>query len=432
MAGLPWGFESNQLLLRAGEEFKDDKGKPDFAKIKKKYFPARTERGCKDQYWRLTKEAAKAATADQIDPPSYHELFKAMKDSPMSLMALSNKFDRSPKVIKRKIEEMEEKGYNVVVMRDQFAVQTSTKPQVDPPHISIADLMGTEFNIAVASDWHCGSKDAQPTSLNKFLQYAYEEFDVRHTFVPGDVTDGIKVYRGHLDNLIPESRPIDNAHSWVATEVQSRLADIYAPVLPDHTYYIMGGNHDDNHLRISGLDPIRMLCEKRDDMVYGGYDVWGIPLTEKTYIRLFHGKGGLAYARSYKLQKGIESLAFEALREAMREDMPPIVSMLIAGHWHLTNHTPEPPLHGILAGCFQGQTDFMKTRNMSPHIAGVILQLKVNKQGKISEFAHRPLHFEEIDKDWLNWPVPSIEDPDKEPDDVGLIFSVTGDEPTEK
>ena len=210
------------------------------------------------------------------------------------------------------------------------------------------------------------------------------------------------------------------------------MCDIYAPKLDGLSYYVMGGNHDWKHVIVAGRDPIRMLCDQRDDMIYGGYNAWGIPLTEKAHIRLVHPAGGVSYARSYKLQKGIENLAFEALREAMRVDLPPIVSILVMGHYHLTNYSPEPPLYGLLAGCFQAQTDFMKVRNMVPHIAGIILQLKVNDRGRIGETGYRIISFDEIKEDWKAWPTPEIALPNVNPEETELLFSITGEKPTQE
>ena len=429
---LPWNKDATDLLLRLADVYKGPRGGRDWEQISG-HFPARTGKACECHWLRLQAREDAVITDTTIDdPPSYQQLFTEIRDNPKTLTQLSNKFDRSPKVIRRKLDEMEEAAYNLVITKDHFAVQTSTRPTKQPPEISIADLMGREFCIAIASDWHAGSQDAQPTSQNEFIHYAYQKYGVRHILVPGDLTDGVYVYRGHLNNLIPQVRPLTRSMAWMSTEAQVQLCDIYAPKLSDLKYYVMGGNHDWKHVVVAGRDPIRMLCDRRDDMIYGGYNSWGIPLTEKAYIRLVHPTGGVSYARSYKLQKGIENLAFEALREAMREDAPPIVSILVMGHFHLTNYTPEHPLHGVLAGCFQGQTDFMQVRNMVPHIAGIILQLKVNDRGKIGEIGYRIIPFDEIKQDWKNWPTPEIALPDVNPEETELLFSITGEDPIQE
>jgi hypothetical protein len=208
----------------------------------------------------------------------------------------------------------------------------------------------------------------------------------------------------------------------MTAEASAQLIDIYLPKYPDLRYFVMGGNHDRTIITNSGMGPVRMGCDKREEFHYGGYDVWSIRLTERSYIRLVHKSGGVPYARSYHPQKAIENLAFEALRQAMAEDMPPMVSIMIMGHYHLTNHTPEPPLHGILAGCFQGQTDYLKQKRLTPHIAGIIIEMRFDDKGKPWLISHTPVPFEEIEDDWKNWPVPDIVDPSYLPDNLDVLF----------
>ena len=432
--GLPWNKEADILLIKLVEIHTLDDKTVDFDKVQES-FPARTVHACRSRWDRLKHGKVARKIEDLVsedDRPSYQQLFEFLRDNTNNLEDIANKFDVSPKRIREKLDEMEIMGYALVIGKGSYAIITSTVPQVAPPEIRIADLQGKTFNIGVASDWQAGSKWAQPTALNQFIKYAYEEYDVRHMMVPGDPTDGAYVYGPrHIDNLIPQCRPQSRKHCWTTALAQVDLVDFYAPKMPGMMYYMMGGNHDRSLISNSGMDPIRMICERRDDMHYGGYDVWSIRLTEKSYVRLVHPTGGPAYARSYKLQKGIENLAFEALAEAMREEMPPMTSILVMAHYHLTNHAPEPPLHGVLAGCFQGQTPYLKVKNLKPHIAGLILEVEFSKYGKLSQVADRPIFFDEIQRDWKNWPVPEIKDPDVRPDELGTLFHFDGEDPTQ-
>ena len=436
-SGLPWNDEADSLLIKQVEKHSKDNNTLINWDTVKEAFPARTKSACRGRWDRLKHEKLQSGRSlndiDVEERPSYQQLFEVMRDHPRSLEWLANKFDRPPKTIREKIDEMETKGYNLVIGRKSFAVVTSTRSNIQPPDINIAELMGKSFNIAIASDWHAGSKVTQPTYLNQFIKLAYEEYDVRHIFHPGDIFDGAYVYGPkHIDNLIPQVRPLNRKRGGMSVEGQVQLADTYAPKFPGMQYYLVGGNHDKSLFSNSGLDPIKILCDRREDFNYGGYDVWSIRLTEKSYIRLIHPKGGPAYARSYKLQKRIEALAFEALKRAMVEDTAPMTSILVMGHFHLTNHNPEPPLHGLLAGCFQGQTDHEKTLGLVPHIAGLILEVEFGKYGHLSQVAHRPIYIdEEVKDDWLNWPVPEIVDPDFTPDDLDVLFAFDGEAPNE-
>ena len=367
-------------------------------------------------------EPSNSNTGAEQDQPSFQRLFEYLRDRERSLKQISNHFNVSPKMIEEKISQMSEKGYRLTISQESYLVSTSTVSQINPPQISIDDLSSKSFCIAVASDFHAGSRYSQPTSLNRFIKLAYEEYGVRHVMVPGDLTDGVFVYRGHLDELIPQCRPMTRDRSWMTAEAEAQLINIYLPKYDGLQYFVIGGNHDRSVITNSGMDPIRMACERRPDLHYGGYDVWSIRLTDRSYIRLVHPSGGIAYARSYRVQKAIENLAFEALAEAMKEEMPPMTSILVLAHFHLTNHSPEPPLHGVLAGCFQGQTPYLKAKNLVPHIAGLILEIKFETRGKLSQVAHRPIFFEEIEDDWKNWPTPIVQSPDLTADNLGSVI----------
>jgi hypothetical protein len=119
----------------------------------------------------------------------------------------------------------------------------------------------------------------------------------------------------------------------------------------------------------------------------------------------------------------MEGLAFEALREAMRADHPPITSILMVGHLHLTGYTPEPPLYGMLAGAFEGQTGYLKAKSLVPHIAGIILEMRLDAKGRPYQVGYTPIEnpIGEIKEDWRDWPVPT-QDIDDPVDPVNIIF----------
>lgn len=428
MPDLKWNDDADRVLRQRANEFTKPDGEVDWPSVLV-HLPGRTKGSAESRLYRLTHDKLSNPTDEDDDQPSFQKLFEYLRDRERSLKQISNHFNVSPKTIEYKIAGMDEKGYRLSISREHYSVTTSTVPQVNPPAISIQDLMGKHFCIAVASDIHATSRHSQPTSLNRFIKFAYEEYNVRHVMVPGDLTDGVYVYRGHIDSLIPQARPMTRDRSWMTAEAAAQLADIYLPKYDGLTYFMMGGNHDRSLITNSGMDPIRMACSKRDDFHYGGYDVWSIRLTERSYVRLVHPSGGVPYARSYHAQKAIENLAFEALRKAMAEDMPPMISIMIMGHYHLTNHTPEPPLHGILAGCFQGQTEYLKQKRLTPHIAGIIIEMRIDDRGKPWLISHTPVPFEEIEDDWKNWPVPDVVDPSYIPDNLDVLFKGIAEPP---
>ena len=68
--------------------------------------------------------------------------------------------------------------------------------------------------------------------------------------------------------------------------------------------------HDGWWYKSAGSEIVKSIANQRDDIVYLGSDVADLKIG-KIKIRLFHGKGGNAYARSYKIQKYLDAIPLE-------------------------------------------------------------------------------------------------------------------------
>jgi hypothetical protein len=91
-------------------------------------------------------------------------------------------------------------------------------------------------------------------------------------------------------------------------------------------------------------------------------------------VALMHGAGGVAYSRSYKLQKIIEQFA--------PEHKP---HMLFVGHWHVQNHIPAfRNVEGFMMGAFQSSTPFLTRLGLTPNIGGIIIEIRVDSKGLLS------------------------------------------------
>jgi hypothetical protein len=266
------------------------------------------------------------------------------------------------------------------------------------------------------------------------------EYGVQHIVDPGDVTAGIYGFRGQEFELIPTAVPMSRKLAHKATEAQVQIADSYTPKVDGVIWYQLGGNHDWWHVVNAGLDPVKMLADRREDIEYLGYDVNGLWLTDKVYVRLWHPSGGVPYAKSYRLQKGIETQSSEALKaanesaaevnrilveeqesfvaknsnqadlkKAMRrisEVRTAVTSVLIAGHLHISIFMPEPPLIGLHPGCFEGKSGYLKRKGLEPAIGGVVLRFLVTDSGEVQRVEHTWIGFNEIEDDWKNYPEP--------------------------
>lgn len=371
----------------------------------------------------------KASLPSEKPLPANDDLFDILRKGPISLRDISRRFDRSPDTIRKLIEDMKKEGYIIEESRLGIIIDTQKHPKVDyKPAKTLADEAGYDIAFAVASDLQAGSNCCQPSSFNHFIKTAYEEYGVRHVFSPGDITTGIWGYKGHAIDMVPAIRPSEVVSPSMATSFQIWLANMYYPVLPGLKYYILGGNHDYWHIIHSGIDAVAQFCRIRDDAIYLGYDVNDVPLTDRASIRLWHPSGGVPYALSYRLQKGLEQLAFSELSRAVEENDNPKVRFLIAGHLHLEAKFHSGPMIASLAGCFEGQTNYLKRKGLFPQIGGAIYRVRLTESGYIQRVEYTFIPYNEIKDDWMNWPLPPESDLPEAPDMVDVLFTLRGND----
>lgn len=356
-------------------------------------------------------DAVESVDEEERQVPSHNELFNLLRKEPLHLSRLMEMFDRSESTIRGWIEDLREAGYVITEKKNHAFIDTRSQPKISyVPARTLADEQGQEVIFAAASDLHAGSTHSQPSAYNKFIRIAYEEYGVRDVFDPGDITTGVAGYRGQDYDIIDPIRPW--GRDWHNTSLgQLWLADAYAPKLPGLRYFKLGGNHDAWHISKNGLDIVRMLTERRDDMVYLGYDVNDIPLTDRASVRLWHPGGGGAYALSYRLQKGTEQMAMDELHRAIEENDNPNLRIILAGHMHTEIKFQSGPLVAAHVGCFEGQTNYLKKKGLYPTIGGAIFKVRLTDSGLIQRIEYTFIPFTEVEDDWKNWPVPPTSSP---------------------
>ena len=138
---------------------------------------------------------------------------------------------------------------------------------------------------------------------------------------------------------------------------------------------------------------------------------------------------GLVYARrngkpvwtgnSYRLQKGMESMAYEALQQAIAEDSNPRLRLVVAGHIHVTTMLPIGGVVGFQAGCFEMQNNFLRALGRFPSIGGWIVRVRLEDSGWIAGITGEWVPFRPVVDDWKNYPMPQELAPKVEP-----LFSV--------
>lgn len=388
----------------------------------------------------VKRAALAAAAAEQRiktgPTPSDDELFAFLKDKPRALLDVCNAFNVSPDHAQARLRAMEEAGYNLEELDAELStvqITTQTRTVAPTPARVLSDEAGMVVSLGFISDKHAGSVFSQPSAVAACARIMHEEYGVRHFFDPGDTTAGLYVYRGQAEELIPQARPRGREYASRATRVQVELADAYTPKLEGAEWWMLGGNHDWNHVVTCGLDPVRMLCDRRPDCHYLGYDVGGLWITDKVYLRLWHPGGGRAYAKSYRLQKGQESIAVEALLEAIKGEQTPATSILMAGHMHEAIWLCTLPILAGFAGCFEGRTSLSKRKGGGVDLGGTVLRLLLTDGGRIQRVEHTFLAYDEIENDWRNWPTPEQPTPNYDPDDdLRTLYQFAGRPPGER
>lgn len=246
-------------------------------------------------------------------------------------------------------------------------------------HKSVWDGTKT-LKIAIMGDTQMGSKYTQLTHLNNFYDICKEEGikDVYHT---GDITDGLKMRVGHEYELY-------------AVSADDMIEDVVKryPKRDGITTHFITGNHDASIYKQVGYDVGNAIARQRDDMEYLGRDCSVVYLTPKCKLELRHPWDGTAYALSYKLQKMIES---------MESDSKP--NILAVGHYHKAEYMFYRNVHALQTGCFQAQTPFTRGKNISVHLGGWIVEIKVTDDGTIKSFAPKFIpYYASIKDDYKN------------------------------
>lgn len=245
-------------------------------------------------------------------------------------------------------KELSKRGYKVEKhdiekIDRRFQIDTST-------------FKGDIVKFGIASCTHLCSKYQQLTFLKNFYQHASDE-GCEFMLHCGDVVDGEKMYRGHEYELFVHG-----------SKAQRDYTVEYYPKLENggKTYMIMG-THDESFWKHSQVDIVEDIASAREDIIYLGR--WGAyPQLPRLNIYMAHGSGGVAYARTYRLQKNIEQFA-----PAQKPDL------YFLGHYHVSTALFQyRNVIALMIPCFQSQTPYLKAKGLYPEIGGFIVEVTIN------------------------------------------------------
>lgn len=193
------------------------------------------------------------------------------------------------------------------------------------------------IKLLLLSDTHLASK----YDRLDILKYLYEEADkrgVNYILHSGDLTDGVSGRPQQVYEL--------KEHSY--TGQRDYVIEKYPK--GDIPTYLIAGNHDLWWIRQCGADICQDISNHREDITYLGSDCEDLKIG-KLRIRMRHGSGGGAYAKSYKLQKYLDSIP--------TEERPHILQ---TGHTHQAFYMKQGKTHCFQTSCLQDLTPYERSQ----------------------------------------------------------------------
>lgn len=312
-----------------------------------------------------------------IQPPAsesdlHRRLFEATRKAPVAFVDLCDAFDLSPWRMRELVDGAKASGLHIRVEHDRVAFKApgpdSSVRQVVPP------VVGEPQSVAVISDLHFGSKYCLVDRLADFIDYAYAR-GVREVLCPGDLLDGNYVGHGLFEL------------SHVGLEHQADALSSMLPLRKGMRYHAILGNHDLTFTEQNGANVAHALEARRRDLkIYGNR---GAKLAiGGAVVELWHPKGGGSYAKSYRLQKRLESYS--------GGEKP---SILLAGHFHQYCALYERGVHALLCPAFQGGgSAYGRAIGGAPALGGLILSWGLTEHGTLRDFLIQYRAYFEVEK----------------------------------
>lgn len=237
------------------------------------------------------------------------------------------------------------------------------------------------IRFGLMGDTQFNSKYTQITHLHK-LYDIYQQEGIDTVYHTGDMDEGEEMRMGHKYECYNQG--VDD-HVEEIVKVYPRRKGI-------RTKFITG-NHDHSIFKRVGFDIGTVIPTKRDDMEYLGRDNAIIMLTPSCSLQLMHPGDGTAYALSYKLQKQIESMS--------GGEKPNIYAV---GHYHKADYMFYRNVHAFQTGCFQSDTPWTRSKGISIHMGGWIVEAHVDAEGTVTRLKQEFIPFyKAIKEDWKNW-----------------------------
>ena len=233
------------------------------------------------------------------------------------------------------IEMLKNEGYLYDIIDNKII---KTKPIKESSIYTLPNNLD-HIKLLMLSDTHlCSLYDR--VDILRYLYREAEEKKVNYILHSGDLTDGLSGRPQQLYELK------ETSYTGQRDYVLEKYPESEIP-----TYFI-AGNHDLWWIRQCGADICKDISNNRDDMIYVGSDCENLKIG-KLSIRLYHGAGAGAYAKSYKLQKYLDSIPME--------ERPHILQ---TGHIHQSFYMKQGKTHCFQTSCLQDLTPYERSKGL--------------------------------------------------------------------
>lgn len=234
------------------------------------------------------------------------------------------------------VEMLKKKGYLFEVFNNQVI---KIKPIKNNDVYDIPNNLD-HIKLLLLSDTHLCSKYDRVDIL-RYLYEKAEDKNINYILHSGDLTEGVSGRPQQLYDLKETSY----------TGQRDYVIDKYPK--SNIPTYLIAGNHDLWWVKQCGADICKDIANYRDDIIYLGSDCEDLRIG-KLKIRLFHGSGGNAYAKSYKLQKYLDSIPME--------ERPHILQ---TGHIHQAFFMKQGKTHCFQTSCLQDLTPYERSKGFN-------------------------------------------------------------------
>lgn len=328
---------------------------------------------------------------DPVDADDSVEFLKIVgKEPEVNIYDFADRLSVPPRRIRDLVDFHHSKGLEVAIFDDTRVMLCKDVPTArSGPEKPLADR---EIVFAIASDLHFGSKHVQITHLHAFCEEA-RKAGVTDIICPGDVMAGYNVYPGQR-------------FEQYAITADAQEQSVLANLPTGFRWWMIGGNHDYTFVsKGGGHNPMLVLANQREDINYIGFDQATLPILNGVDMILWHPAGGVPYSISYRMQKGAEQIAYSELNkiaEGVKDK--PTVRFAIAGHLHIHIQMFVGPIWACQAGCFEGQTNYLKKKGLVPTIGGWIVKASLGRNGQLNRIEAPFIRYnDEIIDDYKNY-----------------------------